>query len=281
MLCRYTPRNDAEGNNITFKALDVVRQYALKIFKTAESGVDKVGSSCEKNPSVHWRYMNFLRQRKIALDAPLYAVSAGRSMIEMLGVLAIIAVLTVGGIAGYSKAMEMWKINKLTEEYSMLIFGMMSHIDDARKLTVYREGEFGDTTYMNDVAEAENLIPPTWTKNDTKGTRYVTELGNLVGIMSRNSKLTIELGFYNYEAFAADAMSPKFCQSIYDKIIVPLNSSLYVAEKYNNGLGTISNYYGYDYCANGKKCIKSLTPVQIKTLCKNCNVDRCSVIIRF
>ena len=206
---------------------------------------------------------------------------SGRSMIEMLGVLAIIAVLTVGGIAGYSKAMEMWKINKLTEEYSMLIFGMMSHIDDARKLTVYREGEFGDTTYMDDVAEAENLIPPTWTKNDTRGTRYVTELGNLVGIMSRNSKLTIELGFYNYEAFAADAMSPKFCQSIYDKIVVPLNSSLYVAEKYNNGLGTNSNYYGNDYCANGKKCIKSLTPVQIRALCKNCNVDRCSVVIRF
>ena len=29
----------------------------------------------------------------------------GRSMIEMLGVLAIIGVLSVGGIAGYSKAM--------------------------------------------------------------------------------------------------------------------------------------------------------------------------------
>ena len=36
----------------------------------------------------------------------------GRSMIEMLGVLAIIAILSVGGIAGYSKAMEKWKVNK-------------------------------------------------------------------------------------------------------------------------------------------------------------------------
>ena len=35
----------------------------------------------------------------------------GRSMIEMLGVLAIIAVLTVGGIAGYSKALRMYKSN--------------------------------------------------------------------------------------------------------------------------------------------------------------------------
>lgn len=36
----------------------------------------------------------------------------GRSMIEMLGVLAIIGVLSVGGIAGYSKAMMKFKINK-------------------------------------------------------------------------------------------------------------------------------------------------------------------------
>ena len=36
----------------------------------------------------------------------------GRSMIEMLGVLAIIGVLSVSGIAGYSKAMEKYKVNK-------------------------------------------------------------------------------------------------------------------------------------------------------------------------
>jgi len=35
----------------------------------------------------------------------------GRSMIEMLGVLAIIGVLSVGGIAGYSKAMTKYRIN--------------------------------------------------------------------------------------------------------------------------------------------------------------------------
>ena len=36
---------------------------------------------------------------------------SGRSMIEMLGVLAIIGVLSVGGIAGYYKAMEKFKQN--------------------------------------------------------------------------------------------------------------------------------------------------------------------------
>ncbi len=37
---------------------------------------------------------------------------AGRSMIEMLGVLAIVGVLSVGGIAGYSKAMAKFKVGK-------------------------------------------------------------------------------------------------------------------------------------------------------------------------
>ena len=45
----------------------------------------------------------------------------GRSMIEMLGVLAIIGVLSVGGIAGYSKAMAKYKQNKLGDQISMLI----------------------------------------------------------------------------------------------------------------------------------------------------------------
>lgn len=37
----------------------------------------------------------------------------GRSMIEMLGVLAIIGVLSVGGIVGYSKAMNKYKTNQV------------------------------------------------------------------------------------------------------------------------------------------------------------------------
>ena len=45
----------------------------------------------------------------------------GRSMVEMLGVLAIIGVLSVGGIAGYSKAMNKYKINKTTDQISMLV----------------------------------------------------------------------------------------------------------------------------------------------------------------
>ena len=48
----------------------------------------------------------------------------GRSMIEMLGVLAIIGVLSVGGIAGYSKAMTKWKTNKTIEQTANFIDGL-------------------------------------------------------------------------------------------------------------------------------------------------------------
>ena len=39
---------------------------------------------------------------------------SGRSMIEMLGVLAIVGVLSAGGIAGYSMAMQSYKTSALT-----------------------------------------------------------------------------------------------------------------------------------------------------------------------
>lgn len=50
----------------------------------------------------------------------------GRSMIEMLGVLAIVGVLSVGGIAGYSKAMEKAKNNMLISQVSELTMNIRS-----------------------------------------------------------------------------------------------------------------------------------------------------------
>ena len=54
-----------------------------------------------------------------------------RSMIEMLGVLAIIGVLSVGGIAGYSKAMMKYRINKTIEQ---IMPAILAHFTAHRKL---------------------------------------------------------------------------------------------------------------------------------------------------
>lgn len=50
-----------------------------------------------------------------------YEQQSGRSMIEMLGVLAIIGVLSVGGLAGYSKAMMKYRTNKTINQITHMV----------------------------------------------------------------------------------------------------------------------------------------------------------------
>ena len=45
----------------------------------------------------------------------------GRSMIEMIGVLAIVAVLSVGGLKGYNYAMRRIKIQKFMDEFGLVL----------------------------------------------------------------------------------------------------------------------------------------------------------------
>ena len=112
------------------------RAQKTRTLETAESGVDKVVSSCEKNPNTLLENLDSVREcagifkrrvqkeytsAKISSRHQLNEFSLGRSMIEMLGVLAIIGVLSVGGIAGYSKAMETYKINKLKQAITEIV----------------------------------------------------------------------------------------------------------------------------------------------------------------
>ena len=53
---------------------------------------------------------------------------SGRSMVEMLGVLAIIGVLSVGGIAGYTTAMNKHRANKLLQQASLRAVVISSQI---------------------------------------------------------------------------------------------------------------------------------------------------------
>ena len=54
---------------------------------------------------------------------------SGRSMVEMLGVLAIIGVLSVGGVYGYGVAMKKHKANELLHQASMLATTVSAQIE--------------------------------------------------------------------------------------------------------------------------------------------------------
>ena len=54
-------------------------------------------------------------------------IQSGRSMVEMLGVLAIIGVLSVGGIAGYSMAMKRHALNEIMAKTNLVLFDINSN----------------------------------------------------------------------------------------------------------------------------------------------------------
>ncbi len=101
----------------------------------------------------------------------------GRSMIEMLGVLAIIGVLSVGGIAGYSKAMNKFKTNKVADNVSMLV---------ANIKTMYAQQKtYGNlsTTSANDMG----LIPDELVKKSGDTTSYKNAYNGEVEIHTAGS----------------------------------------------------------------------------------------------
>lgn len=73
----------------------------------------------------------------------------GRSMIEMLGVLAIVGVLSVGGIAGYSKAMNKFKTNKISDQVQMISTNIRTLFSSQRTYSGLNNG----------VAVAAGLVP--------------------------------------------------------------------------------------------------------------------------
>ena len=66
---------------------------------------------------------------------------SGRSMVEMLGVLAIIGVLSIGGIAGYTLSMRRYRANQVLDalnKYALVAYG------DCQKAVL--DGEITDIT---------------------------------------------------------------------------------------------------------------------------------------
>ena len=204
--------------------------------------------------------------------------SVGRSMIEMLGVLAIIGVLSVGGIAGYSKAMEKFKVDKAIGEYSQLIIGLMEHKNSLSKLDANQD--YG--TDLADFVEAANLVPQSWKKVDSLG--FNDAYGNRIHTYTNNSK-DIAIDFYlgGYEENedskrVSKAFNTKVCEEIFNNMAKPLQSSLKKAWLW----GTKVEFYGNSYCCPNCKCLNKLTLSEIHQACNSCIKDTfCAIVFWF
>lgn len=199
----------------------------------------------------------------------------GRSMIEMLGVLAIIAVLSVGGIAGYSKAMEKWKMNKAIEEYSYLFFGLLENIDEFRRLP--------NGTGLASLVEARSLVPKTWKKTSERG--FNDSDGNYIAIFTRRNRLVIDMYLGNMNLnddgkLASLSFSPKFCSELMQNVVTPLASVLYFVWFTNSDIA----YYGDTVDCGHHTCIRNMSFSDIKEACNYCKKESekyCGLILEF
>lgn len=107
----------------------------------------------------------------------------GRSMVEMLGVLAIIGVLSIGGIAGYTMAMNRYKANQILDMASKISVAAQTAHSTARgggwndaMRSVYRElGVDGSGQYVN--ASASSYETTFWVEPEGDVYIWVNQSG--------------------------------------------------------------------------------------------------------
>lgn len=143
----------------------------------------------------------------------------GRSMVEMLGVLAIIGVLSVGAISGYSKAMFKYKLNKYSESFSMLL-------NEAIMLLPDLERHYGkNVTNRNNLCEffyKANLLPDGMTYNATDNLIYDIFKNKIVlhYTMSVHSNGSTSTDYYiaietNHAGGKISEQNNKICRNIF------------------------------------------------------------------
>lgn len=205
---------------------------------------------------------------------------SGRSMIEMLGVLAIIGVLSVGGIAGYSKAMEKWKINKTLEGYSYLTSGLLEHMDDIRaQRTTNSDGKIR----LNDTIQAMNLLPEGWISENN---RLYDTTGNWVAVFSRGSRLVYDISLGADStidgARTSDTFSGKLCVEFLNNFVQPLHVSLQYAYIFRNAHDSIT-FYGDTKYGESSKCLHNITLSDMQSACNSCmlGTDFCLLTLEF
>ena len=281
-------------NTIVLKGLDVVRQYAtlLEIRVRKAQAVNRqtkhIGNllpQCASDATGFLSdvYKKSTRAQKFLADG----VQCGRSMIEMLGVLAIIAVLSVGGIAGYGKAMEKFKITKAVGDYAILIQGLVEHLSDFRKLNA------GGNVYgIAEPVQALGLVPDNWIiiqKRDEHQPTFSDAYGNYSSVFSRYNRVvfSIAIGGQNNTngVTTTPAFSTKFCEEILTNVFAPLHSFIVFAGVWRSGNDNndhTNSWYGDKYCGSEyRRCLTSITPIQINEVCKKCEgkTEQCSVTV--
>ncbi len=183
----------------------------------------------------------------------------GRSMVEMLGVLAIIGVLSVGGIAGYSKAMYKQKMNKTVDIVSKVLMGM-------RELSSQNLEGSGPGFYQQQYAIKLGILDKSLCDDSNQCT---LPIGNKIQVSFSDIEIILSKGSSN---LCIDFLSHHW------ETALPDNSS------YISIVSTSGEYVGqgnYIYSTNtniGVKLEYTLTDIE-NTCTKACNNVECMIVL--
>ena len=209
-------------------------------------------------------YKESTQARKYQADGLQY----GRSMIEMLGVLAIVGVLSVGAIAGYQKAMFKYKLNKHSVAINTLL---NTAIQYTNKLTsdADEKDDAGTIVYTNTFHRAG--FTPDGIKPHTTSSNYLIDIfGNYIWLFQ--APTYSGMGY----SFAPDVLEKEICKNLIN--IVKQNSSeiYYINTDQNdvdNEYTVLGKVYGDKYCTD--KCLRDISLNDIDTLCNSCSSGNC------
>ena len=192
----------------------------------------------------------------------------GRSMIEMLGVLAIVGILSIGGIAGFSKAMYNHKLNKQAEQISHILAGMLENADQLRR-------ESGVVSYyFTSVLISLGIIPDEMIKNNS--TTYIYDAFD-----NKFSIYHVTNSTEDYYSMNIDIKNKGFgiCRNLFEVAKAYHEFLMYAgASKGITGEGTTYKVaYGDNWCTVSRKnqglCLDSISIAKMNELCNTCKLD--------
>ena len=190
---------------------------------------------------------------------------SGRSMVEMLGVLAIIGVLSVGAIACYSKAMFKYRLNKFSETMNMLLNNALQISKSLPKSTV--DGEW--------ISHAEimyklGLIPD--------GIKYTNGQDYMYDVFNNAIWVYAYPTFYGigYRFNSKDEIRD-ICHALvniykenHDQLRRVLTEQLTPTDDGKEENQIVSGLHGDSYCTDSNRCLRNLTLADIDKFCDNC-----------
>ena len=191
---------------------------------------------------------------------------SGRSMVEMLGVLAIIGVLSVGAMSGYSKAMMKYKLNKFSE-------GLNSLLNYALQYTPQFETS-GSQTYYNELMYKLNLIPDSMTYNNTAIHDIFNNSVNIYRNLSQNG--ITETNVLSISMDTSDT-SKQMCQSaltVAKENAFALHSVTVkddALQNDNTDPSTSDRLWGDNFCTDNTKCLRNMTVADTSDVCDYCD----------